>query len=177
MALSKITKWVGGVSMVTITTWSIISSLTNNNFIVPDSQSSDASLLSTSNLSQSSTSTTSIPTAAPIENQAIASPTTTPTANKSESYTAKGNYKTPSGNEEVGVNITISNGVISNVSITNIATNNESSSYTYRFASSISSKVVGKTLDEAKNVSRVGGASETTKGFKSALTTIIAQAK
>ncbi len=96
---------------------------------------------------------------------------------KNGTYSANGSYLSPGGHESIGVTITVANDKITSVSVTATGPDPESIRYEKRFASGISSIVVGKTLDQATVSGRVNGSSLTGDGFNAALTTIIEQAK
>lgn len=96
-------------------------------------------------------------------------------AYKDGDYTAEGDYVSPAGPSHVSVELTIADGVISDVSVTPEATNSTSKQFQTLFAGGIS-VVVGKSLDEA-NVSKVAGSSLTSGGFNDAIEKIKAEAK
>lgn len=88
-------------------------------------------------------------------------------------YTATGWYGgQPS---RIGVAISLTDSVITDVRITTYATDPTSLKYQEDFAEEIPAVVVGKTIDEA-NVSRVAGASGCSDGFNAALAEIKANA-
>lgn len=90
---------------------------------------------------------------------------------KDGSYTETQSYRTPEGREEITVTTTLSNGVITAVSIQNSGYDRESREYQQAFAASYESYVVGKSIDSLQ-LSRIAGASLTTDGFNSAIETI-----
>ena len=79
-------------------------------------------------------------------------------------HTATVSYLAPSGNEDVGLSVTVADGKITAVSVENKATDGVSRRYQDSFAQGISGAVVGKKLSEL-NLSAVGGASLTTAAF------------
>ena len=86
-------------------------------------------------------------------------------------YQAGGGYQSPNGPETIEVSLTITNGVIEEVSVTPAATSSTSKRYQGDFAGGIAAEVVGKSLDEV-DVTRVAGSSLTSGGFQEALATI-----
>ena len=92
-------------------------------------------------------------------------------------YSSSGSYYAPSGYETIAVQLSVSNGVISSVSITPDSNDFQSYRYQERFISGANSLVVGKTLDQAYLYGRVNGASLTGAGFNNALDQIIKQAQ
>jgi uncharacterized protein with FMN-binding domain len=94
---------------------------------------------------------------------------------KDGTYSADGNYKSPNGTETVGVQLTLANGTVSAVEITEHPSNPNTRKFQGQFASGIADQVVGKSLDEI-NVSKVAGSSLTSGGFNQAVDAIKAQA-
>ena len=95
---------------------------------------------------------------------------------KDGSYTATGNYRSPGGQETLGVQLTVTDGVVAAVKVTPQATGGQSLTYQTRFASGISSVVTGKSLDSTFDTSVVNGSSLTGTGFQEALESIKSQA-
>lgn len=95
---------------------------------------------------------------------------------KDGTYTAVGMYQAPSGQETVGVELTIVNGVVTAVVIENQAVNAASKQFQTMFSEGVSAVVVGKSLNEL-SVGTVSGSSLTPKGFNDALVKIKAEAK
>jgi uncharacterized protein with FMN-binding domain len=91
-------------------------------------------------------------------------------------YTASGSYASPAGPESIAVTLTITDDVVSSVSIQKNAANDKSINYQGLFAAGISAQVVGKPLDEIGGYSSVNGSSLTPDGFDAALSSIKAQA-
>ena len=79
-------------------------------------------------------------------------------------------YTTPEGHSEtLSVVVTLQNGVISDISFSEVPTNKESKEYYNKFSSKFSKSIlIGKTLSEA-SIQRTGGASLTTAAFNAAL--------
>jgi uncharacterized protein with FMN-binding domain len=94
---------------------------------------------------------------------------------KDGTYSADGTYKSPNGTETVGVQLTLANGTVSAVEITEHPSNPNTRKFQGQFASGIAEQVVGKSLDEIK-VSKVAGSSLTSGGFNQAVEEIKAQA-
>lgn len=94
---------------------------------------------------------------------------------KDGTYKADGTYKSPNGTETVGVQLTLANGTVSAVEITEHPSNPNTRKFQGEFASGIAEQVVGKSLDEIK-VSKVAGSSLTSGGFNQAVEEIKNQA-
>ena len=90
-------------------------------------------------------------------------------------YSADGNYTSPNGTETVGVQLTLADGTVSAVEITQHPSNPNTRKFQGEFAGGIADQVVGKSLDEIK-VSKVAGSSLTSGGFNQAVETIKTQA-
>jgi len=146
-------------------------------------------------LGKSGTQVASTQTSAQITNALDSiTPTSTPTSNTSNqsnsntsnstssnfkdgTYSADGSYISPGGHESIGVQLSVSNGVIESVTVTPESKDFESLRYQQRFISGVASVVVGKKLDQAYINGRVNGSSLTPEGFNNALGTIISEAK
>ena len=94
---------------------------------------------------------------------------------KDGTYSADGTYKSPNGTETVGVQLTLANGTVSAVEITEHPSNPNTRKFQGQFAGGIAAQVVGKSLDEIK-VSKVAGSSLTSGGFNQAVEEIKSQA-
>jgi uncharacterized protein with FMN-binding domain len=90
-------------------------------------------------------------------------------------YTAKGSYIAPSGTESVTVEITIANDIVTAVTTSTESADHEATEFLERFASGISTEVVGTDIS-ALSVTRVAGSSLTSAGFNSAVEDIRSQA-
>ncbi len=91
-------------------------------------------------------------------------------------YTRTVSYAVPEGGmESITVTLTLVNGEVTALTIVNDADSRESERYQSRFESAIDAKVIGQSI-EGLSVSRVGGASLTTRAFTNAVTNIIADA-
>ncbi len=106
-----------------------------------------------------------------------ATPTSVSTATyKNGTYSADGAYVSPGGAESIGVNVTLTNGVITDVQVTPKATLPMSQRFQGLFADNYKQYVVGKNINEV-NLTKVAGSSLTPKGFVDALAKIKAQAQ
>lgn len=90
---------------------------------------------------------------------------------KDGSYEAAGSYRTPGGNEEITVKVTLKNSVIATVDLERDPTTREAEEYQGKFVSGYKELVVGKKIDEVE-LTRVAGSSLTPNGFNQALETI-----
>lgn len=90
-------------------------------------------------------------------------------------YTATGGYVAPSGSEEIVVELTLEDDIVTAVAVTPQATDPNAKSFQGMFASGIAAEIIGQDIDTL-NVSRVGGSSLTSGGFNDALEQIKAQA-
>jgi hypothetical protein len=90
-------------------------------------------------------------------------------------YSAEGEYTSPGGKETVGVSLTLTDDVITAVTVTPESTNPNGKKYQGEFADGIASEVVGKSIDDIK-VSKVAGSSLTSGGFNDAVDQIKADA-
>ena len=106
---------------------------------------------------------------------AASSASGSPASYKDGTYSADGNYRSPNGTETVGVQLTLADGTVSAVEITQHPSNPNTRKFQGEFASGIADQVVGKSLDEI-NVSKVAGSSLTSGGFNQAVEAIKAQA-
>lgn len=95
---------------------------------------------------------------------------------KDGSYSATSDYQVPHGEESIKVNVTLSGGTITNISIQNSENDGDSAFYQEEFASSYKSAVVGKKIS-GLSLSNIAGASDTTAGFNQALEQIASQAQ
>ena len=95
---------------------------------------------------------------------------------KEGTFSADGNYVSPNGTETVGVTLTLANGAVSDVQITQHPSNPNTRKFQGEFAGGIKSQIVGKRLDEIK-VSKVAGSSLTSGGFNQAVDKIKSEAK
>lgn len=95
---------------------------------------------------------------------------------KNGTYSANGSYVSPGGAELIGVNVTVANGIITDVQVTPKATLPISQKFQKLFADNYKQYVVGKNINEV-NLTKIAGSSLTPKGFVDALAKIKAQAQ
>ncbi|MGV9857696.1 FMN-binding protein [Gordonia sp. NPDC003425] len=95
---------------------------------------------------------------------------------KNGEYSATGYYVSPGGPQEIGVTVTLSNSVITALSLDTSNTRGTSKEYQGKFASGIDPLVIGKNIDEL-NVSKVSGSSLTSGGFNDAIDQIKNEAR
>ena len=91
-------------------------------------------------------------------------------------YSTSGNYISPGGIEEIGVTLTLQNGVIIDSNVEVRAERDISVTMQNAFAANYKEQVVGKNIDEV-NLTKVSGSSLTPNGFNDAIEKIKAQAK
>lgn len=116
-------------------------------------------------------------TSAPVANTGASAAAPSSSAGyKDGTYSADGNYVSPNGTETVGVQLTLSNGTVSDVSITQHPSNPNTRKFQGEFAGGIKAQIVGKKLDEL-NVSKVAGSSLTSGGFNQAVEKIKSEAQ
>ena len=92
-------------------------------------------------------------------------------------YDATGSYISPGGRESIKLSVTIKDGVITETSIENQATDSEAKQYQQMFSNNYKELIVGKKVTEVKSLSRVAGSSLTSNGFNDALDQIKSDAK
>jgi uncharacterized protein with FMN-binding domain len=95
---------------------------------------------------------------------------------KDGTYSADGTYVSPNGTETVGVQLTLAEGKITEVNITQHPSNPNTRKFQGEFAGGIAAQVVGKNIDEL-NVSKVAGSSLTSGGFNQAVEKIKQEAQ
>ncbi|MBA4021507.1 MAG: calcium-binding protein [Gordonia sp.] len=132
----------------------------------------DGGSTSASTTTAAATSTTTGSTAA--ESTAAQGGSTSPYADGE--YSATGTYNSPGGEQSVGVTVTLSNSVITALTLDTSQTKGTSAEFQAKFASGIDSLVVGKSIDEL-DVSKVSGSSLTSGGFNNAIDEIKSEAK
>ncbi|MCU1566426.1 MAG: hypothetical protein JWQ56_1363 [Pseudarthrobacter sp.] len=97
-------------------------------------------------------------------------------AYKDGTYSADGNYVSPNGTETVGVELTLADGTVTGVNITQHPSNPNTRKFQGEFAGGIAGQIVGKNIDEL-NVSKVAGSSLTSGGFNQAVEKIKQEAQ
>lgn len=90
-------------------------------------------------------------------------------------YRAEGSYTSPAGAETIIVDLTLVDGVVTEVTVRPTVTTGTSGSFQALFANGVRAQVVGKKIEEAA-VGRVNGSSLTGNGFNRALQDIVNQA-
>lgn len=95
---------------------------------------------------------------------------------KDGTYEAVGSYAYHSGTESIKVSVTLSSGVVKDVTVTPQAKNPVSKEKQADFIANYKEMVIGKNIDEVK-LSKVSGSSLTPIGFNAALDDIKSQAK
>ncbi|MEM6997752.1 MAG: hypothetical protein AAF413_02460 [Patescibacteria group bacterium] len=84
-------------------------------------------------------------------------------------YSATKTYRVPEGHtDEISIELSLKDDVISSIVVDTVATNNESVEHQDKFDPLIVGEVEGKSLDEA-DISRLGGASLTSSAFNDLL--------
>lgn len=94
---------------------------------------------------------------------------------KDGTYEAEGDYVSPGGPEQVGLKLTLKDGVVTDSTFTPMAERPMSVNFQGQFAEGYKEFVVGKRLDEI-NITKVSGSSLTPQGFHDALAKIKAEA-
>lgn len=96
-------------------------------------------------------------------------------AYKNGTYKVTGNYVSPGGPREVGVTLTLADGVITEAAAEVLATDATSKRFQGEFVDNFKPMVVGKNIDEVI-LSKVSGSSLTPKGFNDAVAKIKVEA-
>lgn len=91
------------------------------------------------------------------------------------SYQANGTYTSPNGSENIIVEVTLADDVVTDVTVTTNPNNPTTEFYQSAFAEGIAAEAVGVDIDEL-DVTRVSGSSLTSGGFREAIATIRADA-
>jgi flagellar basal body-associated protein FliL len=99
-----------------------------------------------------------------------------PATYKDGTYSAEGKYTVHSGEEQIGVKITIKNGIVTDVVVIQEAKLPMSKTMQADFAANFKPMVIGKNIDTLV-LGKVSGSSLTPLGFNDALDQIKAQAK
>lgn len=95
--------------------------------------------------------------------------------NGEKSYQATGSYMTPGGPEQIGIELSIKNGIVSNGVATVMGREGQSIRFQQEFANNFGPAVVGKKLSQLDTVN-ISGGSLTPQGFLDALDKIKQQA-
>lgn len=96
----------------------------------------------------------------------------TNTAENSQTYQATGNYTSPGGPETIAVEVTVTDGVITNAQVTPHAKHPTSQKFQTEFVDNFSPQVIGQPI-AGLQLDKVAGSSLTPKGFNDALQKII----
>lgn len=91
-------------------------------------------------------------------------------------YSTSGNYISPGGAEELGVTLTLKNGIIIDSKVEVKAVRDISVTMQNDFAQNYKEQVIGKNIDEI-NLTKISGASLTPNGFNDAVEKIKMKAK
>jgi len=105
-----------------------------------------------------------------------AADTATTTTYKDGTYDATGSYISPGGKESIQLTVTLKDGIITDTSLIENATDRDAKDYQAQFATGYKTLVVGKNIDRVA-LSRVAGSSLTSNGFNDALDQIKSDAK
>ncbi|KXK10442.1 MAG: hypothetical protein UZ22_OP11002000745 [Microgenomates bacterium OLB23] len=90
---------------------------------------------------------------------------------KDGTYEAIGNYTSPAQKEEIAIEVTLKDGVVTDAVFTGKAVNETSKKLQAKFGEGFKEEVVGKSLDEIA-LTVVNGSSLTPKGFMDALSKV-----
>jgi uncharacterized protein with FMN-binding domain len=139
----------------------------------------------TASVDQTTVSATNQPTiplipATPAPKTALTPPVDVPKKSasiyKDGTYSATGSYMSPGGPDQIGVNVTLKNDIITDVNATPEAGDNTSARYQNKFISGYKAYVLGKNIASVY-LTKVSGSSLTPKGFNDAIAQIKVQAK
>jgi hypothetical protein len=125
------------------------------------------------NSTNSSQTATPVPTETTGADDAVA---VAPGTFKNGSYTATGSYRTPEDTETITVQLSVTDDIVTDVSVAYEPKSRESTEYQTEFANNYKSEVVGKKLSDIE-LNRIAGSSLTPKGFNDALEKIRTDAK
>ncbi len=95
---------------------------------------------------------------------------------KDGTYTVTGKYVSPGGPREVGVTVTLKDGIVTDSTFEGRATDPASMRFQKEFAEGYKAMVVGKPIEDLA-LTKVSGSSLTPKGFNDALEQIRAKAQ
>jgi hypothetical protein len=95
---------------------------------------------------------------------------------KDGEYKAVGNYRSPGGEEQVGVTLDLKGDIIENAEVQTMGDRPNTMKFQGIFKDNFKSFVVGKNIDEVR-LDKVSGSSLTPKGFNDALEKIKQEAK
>lgn len=95
---------------------------------------------------------------------------------KDGTYSATGEYRSPAGNDEIEVSLTLKGGVITDATYVGMAKMGKSKDFQAKFGEAYKTAVVGKSIDSL-SLGVTNGSSLTPKGFMDAVAKIKAEAK
>lgn len=95
---------------------------------------------------------------------------------KDGTYDSIGSYGTPGGEEQIGVDLSLSHNIITDVQVKTMAIRSISQKKQDAFAANYRPYVIGKNINDVK-LSAIAGASLTPNGFNDALDKIKSEAK
>lgn len=107
--------------------------------------------------------------------ETVSAATVPVTPYKNGAYSTTERYSAPDGSQSMDVTLTITDGMITESSVVPGSKNGDSRAWQDMFIKNYKTKVVGKNLADL-NVSKVSGASLTTRAFNNALNDIRTQA-
>jgi uncharacterized protein with FMN-binding domain len=110
------------------------------------------------------------------DDSAITDTVTSSASYKDGTYSANEDYFVPPGQESIAVSLTVSNGTVTDVQVTNSEHDRESAIFQQDFAASYKNQVIGKAISSL-HISSIAGASDTTDAFNDALSQIRSQAQ
>ena len=119
------------------------------------------------------------PTSPPISSSPATNNIVTPSQQisyKDGEYTQEGDYTSPAGSEQIEVDLTLKNGLVTQVVVTPKAENPKSKYMQGVFVENYKQLVMGKNIADLK-LGKVAGSSLTPQGFNDALAKIKALAK
>jgi len=101
---------------------------------------------------------------------------TTESEYKDGTYSADGHYVSPGGPRDIGVTITLQNGVVTDTNFDGRAVDPTSQRFQGEFRDNYAAMIIGKNIDDVA-LTKVAGSSLTPIGFRDALEKIKAEAK
>jgi hypothetical protein len=106
-----------------------------------------------------------------------AAPAATTSVFRNGSYNQTGSYTVPGGTANIQVNVTLTNDVITAVSVTPLATGETSQRLQGKFAEGVAMQTIGKRIDQIADKMAVNGSSLTGSGFRAALDKVELEAR
>jgi major membrane immunogen (membrane-anchored lipoprotein) len=95
---------------------------------------------------------------------------------KDGTYSATGEYRSPAGNDEIEVSLTLKDGIITDATFTGLAKMGKSKDFQAKFGEGYKAAVIGKPIDSL-SLGVTNGSSLTPKGFMDAVAKIKAEAQ